>query len=463
MNVNAMKLNVSLFIKTNLSRTQSYFKDTYFNSILLILLSLYIIFSSLSYPSLITPDDFFFYLKTASNLWDYNFVTFDGINPTNGVHPFYFLLISIVYFFLDLLGFDDSKFSFIVFSVIYCTFIYWFCCQLVHKNKALLLYASLLICSFFMESTLLGLLLCLLYTKKNPLLIFLIIFIRIDSIVILAPLILYEFLNNRQLFYKYITFTFMAVLCTFSFNYLLDDSFVSISSYSKINSNFSIFDKLSFNFSSELLISKLLITSTLIYFSTKILIYDKKWEAFAILAGLVIFVLMHLCFSMFRSWYLAPLLIFCIFIMLNNINFFQLLKSKAYFGIYLLTIFYIGFYATHDFIIYKKDREISSDYISKVKNYRELVGFKVDQSGFTSYFSNGKIVNGDGLINSFEFFKYKQKDLMEYFAKYGYPDYILKSSFGEVKEELNFHGERYCHTWSSKEGKMMNYIIHEKC
>ena len=101
-------------------------------------------------------------------------------------------------------------------------------------------------------------------------------------------------------------------------------------------------------------------------------------------------------------------------------------------------------------------------YISKVKNYRELVGFKVDQSGFTSYFSNGKIVNGDGLINSFEFFKYKQKDLMEYFAKYGYPDYILKSSFGEVKDELNFHGERYCHTWSSKEGKMMNYIIHEK-
>jgi hypothetical protein len=69
----------------------------------------------------------------------------------------------------------------------------------------------------------------------------------------------------------------------------------------------------------------------------------------------------------------------------------------------------------------------TASYISKLKNYTSLIGFKVDQSGYTSYFSNRKIINGDGLINSFKFYKYKQQNLEEYFIKYGYPNYILEN------------------------------------
>lgn len=40
------------------------------------------------------PDDAFYYLKTARNLLAVGFTTFDGVNPTNGFHPLYFLLVT---------------------------------------------------------------------------------------------------------------------------------------------------------------------------------------------------------------------------------------------------------------------------------------------------------------------------------------------------------------------------------
>jgi len=48
-----------------------------------------------------TNDDAFFYLKTAANFATGLGSTFDGINPTNGYHPLWFLLLAGVYFFLN--------------------------------------------------------------------------------------------------------------------------------------------------------------------------------------------------------------------------------------------------------------------------------------------------------------------------------------------------------------------------
>ena len=42
------------------------------------------------------PDDAFYYLKTAKNFWAMGYPTFDGINPTNGFHPLYFLLVTLI-------------------------------------------------------------------------------------------------------------------------------------------------------------------------------------------------------------------------------------------------------------------------------------------------------------------------------------------------------------------------------
>jgi hypothetical protein len=42
------------------------------------------------------PDDAFYYLKTARNFWAMGYPTFDGINPTNGFHPLYFLFVTLI-------------------------------------------------------------------------------------------------------------------------------------------------------------------------------------------------------------------------------------------------------------------------------------------------------------------------------------------------------------------------------
>ncbi|MBA1330117.1 hypothetical protein QQ73_02655, partial [Candidatus Endoriftia persephone str. Guaymas] len=41
------------------------------------------------------PDDAFYYLQTADQLLLRGFPTFDGLNPTNGFHPLFFLLVTL--------------------------------------------------------------------------------------------------------------------------------------------------------------------------------------------------------------------------------------------------------------------------------------------------------------------------------------------------------------------------------
>ncbi|HID08358.1 MAG TPA: hypothetical protein EYP10_14555, partial [Armatimonadetes bacterium] len=44
-----------------------------------------------------TPDDVFYYLKTAMNIAQGHGSTFDGVNRTNGYHPLWMLLLVPIY------------------------------------------------------------------------------------------------------------------------------------------------------------------------------------------------------------------------------------------------------------------------------------------------------------------------------------------------------------------------------
>lgn len=64
-----------------------------------VVLNIYFIWKPFSY--LIThktPDDTYYYLKIASNFAAGKGITFDGVNPTNGFHPLWFLLITPIMF-----------------------------------------------------------------------------------------------------------------------------------------------------------------------------------------------------------------------------------------------------------------------------------------------------------------------------------------------------------------------------
>lgn len=444
--------NVNNFILNN--------KFSFLSFIYLIIISSYILYSSSFYPSIIAPDDFFFYLKTASNLWEYGFATFDGINPTNGIHPLYFIFTSTIYFFTNFAGIDDPTIEFIIFSTVYIIFIYLICNYLVGTRKSLLLYSSLFITSFFMESILLGLMICMFYKTRRSFFIFIIGITRIDSLIILSPLIIEKYYSNKKLFFEYLCYLLLSVFCTFGFNYNLDGFIMSISSFSKITSDLSIYERFLLNMSSNLLVSKIFVTSIMVVFSYKYLYESRNKIGLMLLLGLIIFTLIHLSLSVFRIWYLAPLFIFSSFIILTTPR-----QSKISSNFIIMVVaFYLIHSIYHDVVFYKKDRDISQVYMSKLKDYKKHIGYKVDQSGYTSYFSDGKIINGDGLINSFEYHRYKKNNLKGYFEKYGYPDYILDNDM--LKQDINiknFYSKNYCISWTSQVGNMMVYNIYEKC
>ena len=88
----------------------------------------------------------------------------------------------------------------------------------------------------------------------------------------------------------------------------------------------------------------------------------------------------------------------------------------------------------------------------------------IDLSGYPSYFSGVNIINGDGLINSFEFYKFKKNNLKDYFVKYGYPNFIVTSDKKiKVETEKEFFNKRYCFSWSSPESQVHKFTIYKEC
>lgn len=442
---------------------QTCINSVYSSSSYLLLLSLFIIISSSGYPSLVIEDDFFFYLKTASNLWDYGFVTFDGVNPTNGIHPLLFFFISIIYFLLDLIGIEDPKLCFIIYSVVYLSCIYYACSYLLKRKEALLLFTSLILFSIFMETVILGLLLCLFFIKPTRIVIFLIIFCRIDSIIILLPYLIYKLANNRKELLYFLFPFILGILATFFFNFLLDEIPISISSLSKMTWDASFADRIVYNFSSELFLGKLLFAVILFIYALKILLKENNKTGLLILLGISSFVIIHLVFSIFRNWYLSPLIIFSLFVILNNLDAVKNIKISLVFLVSWLTL-YLLMYLSHDFYFYKKDRQISQEFIFELKNYINKTGYMIDLSGYPSYFSGVNIINGDGLINSFEFYKFKKNNLKDYFVKYGYPNFIVTSDKKiKVETEKEFFNKRYCFSWSSPESQVHKFTIYKEC
>ncbi|EGV52648.1 hypothetical protein [Candidatus Endoriftia persephone] len=66
--------------------------------LLFVMLSPFVLFALLAQAQQLVnffPDDAFYYLQTADQLLLRGFPTFDGLNPTNGFHPLFFLLVTL--------------------------------------------------------------------------------------------------------------------------------------------------------------------------------------------------------------------------------------------------------------------------------------------------------------------------------------------------------------------------------
>ena len=430
-------------------------------------------------------DDAFFYIKTADNFSRGLGSSFDSINSTNGYHPLYFLFLSFYFFLIHLFSNptpeDLYKSIFIIDSILMglTLIIIYRILKFTTGNK----YKFILFIPFFLmltvirdfglESHLLGLLFFFylyavllenLYGKNYFYLklftIPLIFLTRTDYLYTIIPFVLLSdyFVyrkNNRKIYLlTSLSLLILTALIYYSINYF---SFGNISTISASIEN--TFPRIVFIENiKNLFLSKtqlfnqlprlLFVISGLIfqiyYWSRKIELLTLKEKNifmvfFIISIGSFVFLLLHMMFnsSSIREWYLTlPTLITAFqLVLIMNLKSKYFASSLIIFSLMFIIVLYFTRIQNNKFesgYIYAKNL---SNYVKENENV-----LQIDFTGIVGFFSGRKIVNGDGLINSFEYLSYlKSGEINKYLKKYKikyYSTFSLDSA--EFRENIYF-------------------------
>ena len=135
-----------------------------------------------------------------------------------------------------------------------------------------------------------------------------------------------------------------------------------------------------------------------------------------------------------REWYYSLPLFYAAFYILPFIT----ISNINYKSIWLPVLSILVFY----FFIYKNEYYDMSDAYVYSKIINETVPpskiiFQVDYSGLVGFFSERKVINGDGLINSFEYSSYlKNNDLKSYFNIYPIDYYSTYAYSNPIKDGI---------------------------
>ena len=417
---------------------------------LLILIIYCLAFISINYfPTAIFEDDVYFYFQIAKNILDLKQSTFDSISITNGYHPLWMIILTIIASPLKLFGFENT--TFYSASFIFSGCLVWSLILLHLRSSALLLGGVLaLYCGLCMETPLAALILIIIIKKvlnKQPISIYVyfLVFTRIDMLIALIPLLFIKNIKNKK---NIIVAIILGIASVSLYHFLITDYPYSISSFIKSNNSIhsSIFEKFSENISSAGNIYRysvlIIINILVIYAIYKKNIYYQKdtlimW--IMIILSSNIFVISHTFVSSVRDWYFTPSLIPILYLWsyvyiekkLLFSNIYLKLFSKYSLNIVSLigVILYVGY--IH---INLNDLKASKEFTDKLQK-KELSGnlvYAYDGSAYLGWRLNGFhwIVNGDGYVNSFDYFHdvLKKNNLKKYMNSNNIKYYILNNS-----------------------------------
>ncbi len=430
-------------------------------------------------------DDSFFYIKTAYNISKGMGSTFDGINPTNGYHPLYMILLSVLSYISPLIGSNGIYTVFIldmimmVFALIIIDMLlkYLGFIRISRLLTMIGLVGVVAFTDFGMEVKLLlfitwlfiFLVFKLISYEESHLMLTIgilgafICLARLDAIIFVAIVSLCA--SFLPLLSSYSVKTFM---CLKRFIFLFIPSFISLILYALYNWTFfsrpmSISSWLKFGwpgtfksgwffsasfgfkirFISCFVISILYLALFLYLNRRKLLIISKNELLPAILSLCNIAYLLVILFfhrEQASSWYCAfPLSasVVIIIYLFESIIFGQwLLKhlDDVWLHIFEATLILFGLLLVVLFASYKIHRTHRNDAINIALWIKENLPqdahiYQVDASGFTAYFSERSVINGDGIINGWEYQRYLHSNaLPEYLRKYKV-DYILWDEF----------------------------------
>ncbi|MBS1552454.1 MAG: hypothetical protein JST15_10365 [Bacteroidetes bacterium] len=462
------------------------FKKYFLAAAAAIILIIFSFATSIEFLLNFANDDSFFYLKTAYNFSAGFGSTFDLINETNGYHPLWFLILSAYYFLINLFtGFSPELYfrltvlliNLINAFIIYFLYEYFVTVDSGKAKRGFLLMLPLFLTfvairDYGMETHLTCLLVIMyvyvksyelkygkiLITQKTVLLCLLFLS-RIDYLFTVIPvMVISDFLMSPRIQRKkYIINSSAALILVsvtyFFSNYIFFGNFLTITTKVKSSFPLIIFLK-NFNdlfapgtFTNQFVKSFYVLNVVILFL---IVISFKKQRSkvsrsdvflFAVCLSSLIFIIFNLFYNWYtlKEWYVAFPAFVCSLMLIRILNLFPKTFYISLSGFILLFILY--FYTTR---LTNPKWDSMYYYALDVKKNTgpEDRIFMIDLSGIIGYFSERKIINGDGLINSFEYWKYRDSDsLQKFFEKENigyYSTYSTTKGNHEVKDSSGY-------------------------
>jgi hypothetical protein len=448
-------------------------------------------------------DDSFFYIKTASNFSKGLGSTFDGVNITNGYHPLYFISLVLLFFIPNFLFKTSPEFLFRLVFLYHLVMIIFMQYYIIKSFKnifkkdfgnlsylllAVLFFVFVFIRDFGLESHLACVIVSFfLYIKSielktgenkifiKSLLLSGLFLVRTDYIFSFIPLILLVDVFIGSNAKKYIITSLIILFSTvfiYSFcNYIFFGEIDTISgsilnSFPETNlkSNINTLLKDSIKLYNQFVRIIFVLISFIMFglFCVKSkkkdnIVYKFYLMILSLGTGSILFVSFHLLFNRYsiREWYMT-LPVFVAIVMLTIL----LSRKKIVLNISLIlsaiVLIYV-FYGTR----VKNLKYVSSYEYAKSLNMivskNENI-FQIDCCGVVGFFFHGKLINGDGFINSFEYMdcikngkinEYLKKYNVKYYSTYSTTDLLKDSVYVDEKFSYKVNGKKFSFPASS--------------
>lgn len=425
-----------------------------------VLIVYFVFFSSIEFLLNFADDDSFFYIKTAYNFSAGFGSTFDRVGITNGYHPLWFLFLSAYFFLLNFFSVftPELYYRYTVFLILLINILTLYFISLYFRNvsgqrslsQTILLFPLFLtfvaIRDFGMETHLLCLLIAVyLYAKsaevssgKNRIilkgiLLSLIFLTRIDYLFTVIPVIIIsDYLvtlkqDRREFLITSVSVLMITAILYFSSNFFFFGEILPVTA--KIKSTFpqtlllhnigKLLEPGAFTnqFAKTMYLMLIIFIFLILSFKGKLKTAFSKTDYF--LFGICCAAFAYLALNILinkhalKEWYVAFPAFAGSILMVRLLT---LIPRMYYFSLTVfILIFSFMFYVTR----IKNPKWNSAYYYAKeikLNTVEEDRIFMIDLSGIIGFFSERKIINGDGLINSYEYQKYLSSgNLTDYF------------------------------------------------
>ncbi|MAH99366.1 MAG: hypothetical protein CMA12_08560 [Euryarchaeota archaeon] len=418
------------------------------------------------YPMGFIADDSYFYSQIAYNIGVNKFSSWDGINLTSSYHLLWVLVISVTSLFLSF--FTDIKGHHLIGHIfVYISIILFLLAYYTDTILEKFIVFSIIISGYIlMENITVIFLLFIIFkeiqkyvvSKQNSYLLLLAFFLiplsRIDAIALVGFIPLLYFIKTKDKFFFYLLICLsLGLIFNFLIYYLIAGEIYSVSSYVKMNQNITntmehriVKNALYSNlvplgwFTLKLRAYVLITLFIIIIFSITVKKQKQSILFYGLFLGLYSYFFIQLFLNYIDTWYYSVMFgsLFLIFKVLKLQTFWRLTSISIFY--ILVSLLFLGkFYNSYKFFDYRVK------YINEVQNIEKYIPedskiYQYDLAGHLGFYSQIKVINGDGRVNSFKYAKnLLNKNLSNYLIsnKICYLTDIFTQQLGTEKVILN--------------------------